>query len=78
MEENYKKSVEKAKSVITALDPKTNLSMELTALKSQLLEKNTFIQRMEKEDERKKKEFENEMKLMSSAFYRLVKIFFLI
>lgn len=68
-DERYKKSVEKAKSVLTALDPKMN--MEIAALKNQLLEKSTFIQKMEKDDETKKKEFENEMKLMSTAFYRL-------
>jgi len=73
MEERYKKYIEKAKSVIKTLDPKQNpnAAPEMSALKSQIQEKDKVIDELEKETEKAKAIREMEERLMASAFYDL-------
>lgn len=73
MEERYKKYIEKAKSVIKTLDPKQNpnVAPEVSALKSQLMDKDKVIDELEKETEKAKAVREMEERLMASAFYDL-------
>ncbi|XP_013415210.1 protein Hook homolog 3 isoform X2 [Lingula anatina] len=73
MEERYKKYLDKAKSVIRALDPKQNqgTSAEVQALKNQLQEKERIIEHLEKDQERSKAVKEQEEKLIVTAWYNL-------
>ena len=73
MEERYKKYIEKAKSVIKTLDPKQNPNgaPEVSALKTQLQDKDRVIDELEKETEKARAIREMEERLMASAFYDL-------
>lgn len=74
MEERYKKYIEKAKSVIKTLDPKQNPNAggpEVSALRSQLNEKDRLIETLETETEKARAVREMEERLISSAFYNL-------
>lgn len=73
MEERYKKYIEKAKSVIKTLDPKQNpnAAPEVSALRSQLNEKDRLIETLEQETEKARAVREMEERLISSAFYNL-------
>jgi len=73
MEERYKKYIEKAKSVIKTLDPKQNpnAAPEVSALKTQLQDKDKVIDELEKETEKARAIREMEERLMASAFYDL-------
>lgn len=86
MEERYKKYIEKAKSVIKTLDPKTAAAAaagtaagsalaggqaEVGQLRTQLNEKEQRIETMEHETEKARVVREMEERLMSSAFYNL-------
>jgi len=73
MEERYKKYIEKAKSVIKTLDPKQNpnAAPEVSALKTQLQDKDKVIDELEKETEKARAIREVEERLMASAFYDL-------
>lgn len=71
LEERYKTYVEKAKSVIKALDPKqfNILPSELQILRNQNLEKQKTIDDLSRFLEKQKLIREMEEKLMLSAFY---------
>lgn len=73
LEEQHKRNIEKAKTVIKTLDPKQNhgQTAEVAVLRNQVIEKDKIIEDMEEEKEQNKtfREFEN--KLMSTAFYKL-------
>ena len=86
MKERYKKYIEKAKSVIKTLDPKTAAAaagsgagspaavpagQEVGQLRTQLNEKEQRIETMEHETEKARVVREMEERLMSSAFYNL-------
>ncbi|XP_071743602.1 protein Hook homolog 3 [Lepeophtheirus salmonis] len=73
MEERYKKYIEKAKAVIKTLDPSKGVagSGEVTALRSQLQDKDKLIDDLEQDSEKSKAVKEMEEKLMASAFYSL-------
>ena len=77
MEERYKKYIEKAKSVIKTLDPKQNPNAasaagpEVSALRTQLTEKDRMIESLEHETEKARAVREMEERLISSAFYNL-------
>jgi len=80
MEEKYKRYIEKAKSVIKTLDPKQNPGSapgsggsgpEMSALRSQLTEKERMIESLEQETEKARAVREMEERLISSAFYNL-------
>ncbi|XP_037087648.1 protein Hook homolog 3-like [Pollicipes pollicipes] len=72
MEERYKKYLEKAKSVIRSLDPKTAgsaSSPDVSVLRHQLAEKDRLLEVMEKESEKAKSIREAEERLITTAFY---------
>eukprot|EP00096_Caligus_rogercresseyi_P009402 TRINITY_DN318_c1_g1_i1.p1 TRINITY_DN318_c1_g1~~TRINITY_DN318_c1_g1_i1.p1 ORF type:complete len:676 (+),score=314.36 TRINITY_DN318_c1_g1_i1:138-2165(+) len=73
MEERYKKYIEKAKAVIKTLDPSKGIadSGEVTALRSQLQDKDRLIEDLEQDSEKTRTVKEMEEKLMASAFYGL-------
>lgn len=71
-EENYKKNVEKAKSVIKSMESsKRSYSPNELILRNQLLEQRKMIEEMERTVKEAKLLREMEEKLMVSAFYKL-------
>ncbi|PAA72986.1 hypothetical protein BOX15_Mlig006424g1 [Macrostomum lignano] len=75
-EERYKRYLERAKSVIRALDTRAtshglNETEELGALKQQLVEKDRVIEQLERAQEKSQKCREMEDRLMVSAWYSL-------
>jgi len=79
MEERYKKYIEKAKSVLKTLDPKSSAagsssSPEVAALQAQIREKDRLIENLERETERHRNLKEAEDHLVTTAFYNLVRI----
>jgi len=76
MEERYKKYIEKAKSVLKTLDPKSSAagsssSPEVAALQAQIREKDRLIENLERETERHRNLKEAEDHLVTTAFYNL-------
>jgi len=73
MEEKYTRYLEKAKNVIKMMDPRSghDSSTEVFALKNQLTEKDTYINFLEKDQEKMKSVRDNEEKLIVTAWYNL-------
>lgn len=72
MEEKYKKYLEKAKQLIKNLDPKFNpQGSDLQVVKSQLNEKDRYIQSLERNLEKAQTSNQEEEKLMVTAWYNL-------
>lgn len=74
-EERYKRYLERAKTVIRALDTRTNQGLneteELGALKQQLVEKDRVIEQLERQQDKNQRSRELEDRLMVSAWYSL-------
>ncbi|XP_060560473.1 protein Hook homolog 3-like isoform X3 [Ruditapes philippinarum] len=74
MEERYKKYFDKARSVINSLEAKSksgNNYHDVQALKQQIQEKDKLIEQLQKDQEKSKNTFEQEEKMMVSAWYNL-------
>ncbi|XP_076439959.1 protein Hook homolog 3-like isoform X2 [Babylonia areolata] len=73
MEERYTRYLEKAKNVIQSLDMNQTLetSPELVSLRHQLLEKDQYINHIEKEHERMRAVHDEEERLIVTAWYNL-------
>ncbi|XP_053395415.1 protein Hook homolog 3-like isoform X3 [Mercenaria mercenaria] len=74
MEERYKKYFDKARSVINSLEAKSksgNNYQDVQALKQQIQEKDKLIEQLQKDQEKSKNTFEQEEKMMVSAWYNL-------
>uniref|UniRef100_A0A669CSI6 Hook microtubule-tethering protein 1 n=1 Tax=Oreochromis niloticus TaxID=8128 RepID=A0A669CSI6_ORENI len=77
MEERYKMYLEKARNVIRALDPKLNpATVEIQALRNQLADRDKQILSLERQCEQAKLR-EYEEKLIVTAWYNKVNVFFL-
>uniref|UniRef100_A0A8C4PZB7 Hook C-terminal domain-containing protein n=2 Tax=Eptatretus burgeri TaxID=7764 RepID=A0A8C4PZB7_EPTBU len=81
MEERYKRYLEKAKSVIRTLDPKTTslgpgepATGEYQVLRNKLLEKDKLLELKQRELERTKQQRELEDKLMVTAWYNIGRV----
>ncbi|KAL8622498.1 hypothetical protein ACOMHN_034161 [Nucella lapillus] len=73
MEERYKRYLEKARNVIQSLDmnPTLETSPELVSLKHQNLEKEQFINHLEKDKEKMRAVHDEEERLIVTAWYNL-------
>ncbi|KAJ0057946.1 hypothetical protein NL108_007162, partial [Boleophthalmus pectinirostris] len=72
MEERYKKYMEKARTVIKTLDPKKQPSgPDVQALKNQLSERERKIQHLEHDYEKSRARYDQEEKLIISAWYNM-------
>ncbi|XP_077183359.1 protein Hook homolog 2 isoform X3 [Paroedura picta] len=78
LEERYKRHMDKACTVINKLDPKQPhvVPLEIQALKNQLQEKEKKITHLETDFEKTKSRQEQEEKLIISAWYNMVCLFF--
>lgn len=72
MEERYKRYMEKARTVIKTLDPKKQPpGPDVQALKNQLSERERKIQHLEHDYERSRARYDQEEKLLISAWYNM-------
>lgn len=72
MEERYKRYMEKARTVIKTLDPKKQPpGPDVQALKNQLSEREKQIQHLEHDYERSRARYDQEEKLLISAWYNM-------
>ncbi|XP_072299628.1 protein Hook homolog 2 [Eucyclogobius newberryi] len=72
MEDRYKKYMEKARTVIKTLDPKKQpVGSDVKALKNQLSERERKLQHLEHDYEKSKARYDQEEKLIISAWYNM-------